>query len=106
MIRINWEYFKRKCKKMKSECEKLTFGLMRKQAEQFRELQSELTELIELSKLTRDAKMKAAISSPSNYYRHLNNKSFSAKQLIGMVKLIVEHDNLEIARDKFRNTND
>jgi hypothetical protein len=100
------DFQKQTNKKMKSECEKLTFGLMRNQAKQFRELQSDLTELIELSKLTRDAKMKAAISSPSNYYRHLSNKSFSAKQLIGMVKLIVEHDNLEIAKDKFRNTND
>lgn len=91
---------------MKSEREKLTFAFMRNQAEQFRELQSELTELIELSKITRDAKMKAALCSSSNYYRHLGNKSFSAKQLIGMVKLIVEHDNLEIARNKFRNKNE
>jgi hypothetical protein len=83
-----------------------SFGKMYKESLQFRELQEGLIELIELSRITRNDKMKAASCNPSNYYRHLNDKNFAPKHLLGMIKLIVEHDNLEIAKNKFRNVDE
>lgn len=83
-----------------------SFGKMYKESLQFRELQEGLIELIELSKITRNDKIKAASCNSSNYYRHLNDKNFSPKHLLGMVKLIVEHANLQIVKNKFRNTDE
>lgn len=77
-----------------------TFGQMRRAALEFRELQSGLSELIELSRLTHKDKVKAAGCRSTHYYRKLKSKNFLTKHLLGMVRFIVEHDNLQIAKNK------
>lgn len=78
----------------------MRLGKLYKEAEQFRELQQGLSELIELSQVPVKEKIKGAGIAQGHYYRQMAAKNFNAKQLLGAFKTIIEKSNYEIIRNK------
>lgn len=71
-----------------------------KEAEQFRQLQIGLSELVELSQVQTKEKIKGAGIAQSHYYRKLESKNFNSKQLLGMFRKIIECSNFEMIKNK------
>ena len=73
---------------------------MYKEAEQFRELQSGLYELIELSRVPVKDKLRGSGMASSHYYRSLRERNLNAKQLLGIMRSVIEHSNYEMVMNK------
>ena len=82
----------------------MTLGKLYKEAEQFRELQSGLSELIELSKVQVKDKLKGSGMASSHYYRSLQERKLTAKQLLCIFRSIIEISNFEIVKNKLNRT--
>ncbi|MBW8334843.1 MAG: hypothetical protein K0M40_22695 [Prolixibacteraceae bacterium] len=77
-----------------------SFGAMYKEAEQFRELQSGLHELIELSRVPVKDKLRGSGMASAHYYRCLQERKFNAKQLLGIMRSVIENTNYEMVKNK------
>lgn len=77
-----------------------SFGAMYKEAEQFRELQSDLCDLIELSIVPVKDKLRGSGMASSHYYRRLHERKLNAKQLLGIMRSVIEHANYEMVKNK------
>lgn len=62
--------------------------------QEFDELQTGLSELVELSNVPFDEKVKGSGMASGHFYRKLTARSFNAKQLIGIFRSIIEHGNI------------
>lgn len=67
---------------------------------QFEELQIGLSELVELSNVPPNEKVKGSGMASGHFYRKLSARSFNAKQLIGIFRAITEHGNITEIKNK------
>lgn len=78
----------------------MKLGELYKEAEQFKQLQKGLSELLELSNIPTKEKLHGSGISQAHYYRKLAGKNFTAKQLLGIFRKIIESSNLEMIKNK------
>lgn len=76
----------------------MKLGQLYKEAEEFKKLQMGLPVLVRLSNVSKRDVFKRAGMSEAHFYRRLNEKSFSADQLIKIFTAIVELQNLQTAK--------
>ena len=66
----------------------------------FKELESGIYELIELSNVPDIVKIKGAKMYHSRYFVKLNARTFKPRQLLGILRGIIEHSNYEMVKNK------
>lgn len=75
-------------------------GSMYREAMSFKELESGIYDLIELSNVPDICKIKGSKMYHSRYFMKRNNRSFKPRQLLGILRSIVEHSNFEMVKNK------
>jgi predicted transcriptional regulator len=80
----------------------MRLGPLYKKAEQFEKLQKELPVIIQLSNVKKQDLFRRAGMSESRFYKGMNDKSFTAEQLIKILTAIVEIQNLNTAKIKMQ----
>lgn len=77
-----------------------SFGAMYKESLKFQELELGIYELIDLSKVPYIYKMKGSNICKSKYYPKINNRTLNPKQLLGILRSIIEYANYEMVKNK------
>ena len=75
-------------------------GSIYKEAKSFKEIESGIYNLIELSNVPDICKIKGAKMSHSIYFVRLNSRSFKPRQLLGILRSIIEHSNFELIKHR------
>lgn len=75
------------------------FGSMFKESS-FHELETGIYELVELSNVPDIVKIKGAKMYHSRYFVKFKNRKMKPRQLIGILRAIIEHSNYEMVKNK------